>query len=39
MLVNVPTSLSNSKTKVDDFDVGKWKTVSVDLKTLVANSK
>ena len=34
ILVNVPTSLSNSKSKVDDFDVGRWKTVSVNLKTL-----
>ena len=32
--MNVPTSLSNSKSKVDDFDVGRWKTVSVNLKTL-----
>ena len=31
-LVNVPTSLNNSKTKGDDLDVGKLKTVSVDLK-------
>ena len=28
-LVNAPTSLNNLKIKVD---VGKWKTVSVDLK-------
>ena len=34
ILVNVPTSLSNSKSKVDDFDVGRWKNVSVNLKTL-----
>ena len=33
-LVNVSTSLSNSKTKVDDLDVGKLKTVSEDLKKL-----
>ena len=26
-LVNVPTSLNNLKTKVDDLDVGKSKTV------------
>ena len=26
--VNVPTSLNNSKTKVDDLDIGKLKTVS-----------
>ena len=32
--MNVPTSLSNSKSKVDDFAVGRWKTVSVNLKTL-----
>ena len=31
-LVNVPTSLNNSKTKVDDLDVGKLKTFPVDLK-------
>ena len=31
-LVNVPTSLSNSKTKVDDLDVGKLKTVPIDMK-------
>ena len=33
-LVNVPTSLTNLKTKVDDLDVGKLKTVPVDLKKL-----
>ena len=33
-LVNVPTSLNHLKTKVDDLDVGKLKTVSVDLKKL-----
>ena len=33
-LVNCPTSLNNLKTKVDDLDVGKLKTVSVDLKKL-----
>ena len=33
-LVNVSSSLSNSKTKVDDLDVGKLKTVSEDLKKL-----
>ena len=31
-LVNVPTSLNNSKTKVNDLDVGKLETVPVDLK-------
>ena len=30
-LVNVPTSLNNLKTNVDNLDVGKFKTVSVDL--------
>ena len=33
-LVNVLTSLGNSKTKVDDPDFGKLKTVPVDLKKL-----
>ena len=33
-LTNVPTSLDNMKTKVDYFDVGKLKTVLVDLKKL-----
>ena len=36
-LTNVPTSLNNFKTKVDDFDVGKMKTVPVYLKTLSDN--
>ena len=31
---NVPTSLKNLKTKVDDLNVGKLKTVSVDFKKL-----
>ena len=31
-LINVPTSLNNLKTKVYDLDVGKLKTLSVDLK-------
>ena len=31
-LVDVPTSLSNIKTKLDDVDVGKLKIVHVDLK-------
>ena len=31
---NVPTSLNNLKTKVDDLSVGKLKTVSADLKKL-----
>ena len=30
--MNVPTSLNNLKTKVDDSDVGKLKTVPIDLK-------
>ena len=33
-LVNVPTILKNFKTKLDDLDGGKLKTVSVDLKKL-----
>ena len=33
-LVNGPTSLNNSKTKLGDLDVGKLKTVPVDLKKL-----
>ena len=33
-MVNVSTSLSNLKTKVDGLDVGKWKTVPVYLKKL-----
>ena len=33
-LVNVPTSLNNLKTKVDDLDVRKLKIVPVDLKKL-----
>ena len=35
-MVNVPTSLDNLKTKVDDLDVGKLKTVSEVLKRLSA---
>ena len=31
-MVNVLTSLNNSKTKVDELDVSKLKTVPVDLK-------
>ena len=30
--VNVPTGLNNLKTKVKDLNVGKFKTVPVDLK-------
>ena len=33
-LVNVLTCLNNLKTKVDDLDVGKLKTVPVNLKKL-----
>ena len=33
-LVNVPTSLNNLKTKVDDLAVGELKTAPVDLKKL-----
>ena len=33
-LFNNPTSLNNLKAKVDDLDVGKLKTVLVDLKKL-----
>ena len=29
-LVNVPTSLNNLKTKVDDLDVGELKAVPID---------
>ena len=31
---NVPSGLSNSKTKVDDLDVDKLKTLPVDLKEI-----
>ena len=33
-LVIVPTILNNLKTKIDDLDIGKLKTVLVDLKKL-----
>ena len=33
-MINVPTSLNNLKTKVNNLDVGKLKTVPVDLETL-----
>ena len=33
-MVNVPTSLNNVKTKVDDLDVGKLKIVPAGLKKL-----
>ena len=31
-MVNVPEGVNNLETKVDDLNVGKLKTVSVDLK-------
>ena len=33
-LVNIPSSFNNLKTKVDDLDEGKSKTVSADSKKL-----
>ena len=33
-LTNVPTSLNNLKTKVDDLDVGNLKNFPVDMKKL-----
>ena len=33
-MVNVPTSLNNLETKINDLGVGKLKTVPVDLKKL-----
>ena len=33
-MVNLPTSLNNLRTKKDHFDVGKLKTVPVNLKKL-----
>ena len=33
-LINVPSVLNNSKTKIDDSDVDKLKTVSINLKKL-----
>ena len=32
--VNVPTSLNILRTEVDDLDVGKLRTVTVDLKKI-----
>ena len=32
--MNVPTSLNNLKTNVDDSDFGKLKTVPIDLKKI-----
>ena len=31
-LVNIPTSLNNSKTKVDELDVGNLESFPIDLK-------
>ena len=33
-LVNVPTSLNNLETKVNDLNVDKLKTVPIDLKKM-----
>ena len=33
-LVNVPTGLNDLKTKIDDLDVGKLKTVNTDLNKI-----
>ena len=38
-LTNFPASLNNVKTKVDDLDVGKLKTVSVDMKNEVVKNE
>ena len=38
-MVNVPTSLNNLKTKVDALDVGKLKTVPIDLEKLSDDKK
>ena len=35
LLYNVPTSLNNLKAKVNDLDVGKLKTIPVNLRTLI----
>ena len=34
-LVNVPIGLNNLKTKIGDLDIGKFKTVPLDLKKLI----
>ena len=34
-MVNVPASLNNLKTKVDDLDVDKLKTLTIDLKNWI----
>ena len=33
-MVNVPTGLNDLKTKIDDLDVGKLKTVNIDLNKI-----
>ena len=33
-LVNVPTGLNDLKTKINELDVGRLKTASIDLKKL-----
>ena len=33
-MINIPTSFNDWKTKVEDLDIGKLKTVPVDLKKL-----
>ena len=33
-LVNIPTGLNDLKTKIDELDVGRLKTASIDLKKL-----
>ena len=38
-LVNVPTGLNNLKTKIGDLDVGKFKTVPLDLRKLIDAKK
>ena len=38
-LHNVPTSLNNLKTKVDDLDVGKLKAAPIDLKSDVVDNQ
>ena len=38
-LVNFPTSLDNLKTKVDNLDFGRLKTIFVDLKKCLEQKK
>ena len=38
-LTNVPSSLNNLKTKVDDLDVGKLKTFPANLKKINGSSR